>query len=181
MLRRFASVMTVGAMAVTSYSVLLPAPASAGERKPNHVEVTKVVVGDSKGAGFQVVVECKKNEEDNKLILNHDSGPETLTFGPQGGTETADAPENSTCTIIETHDGGASKVEVSPSECVFPKEEQAAPAAQIDGDEREPCKVTVTNTFEPPKPGPAGPAGPPGPPGEAAAAQAVTAQARFTG
>ena len=77
MLRRFASVMAVGAMAVTSYSVLVAAPASAGERKPNHVEVTKVVVGDSKGAGFQVVVECKKNEEDNKLILNHDSGPET--------------------------------------------------------------------------------------------------------
>jgi hypothetical protein len=186
MLRRFASVVAGGALAITSYSVMVTAPASAGERKPNHVEVTKVVVGDSKGTGFQVVVDCKKHDDGIMVFGENGSGPETLTFGPTGGTQTADAPEDSTCTIVETHDGGASKVEVSPSTCEFPKEDkETVPAATIDNHEGLTCEVTVTNTFEPKaeEVGPAGPQGPPGPPGETAVqpAQAVVSRGRFTG
>jgi Domain of unknown function (DUF5979) len=185
MLRRFASVVAGGVLALASYSIMLAAPASAGPGVPfpNTVKVTKVVEGDSKGAGFQVEVTCEQqvNDFNESNALVNGTHSETLTFGPEGGTQEAKAPFNSTCTIIETHDGGSSKVEVSPSTCDFTV---PLPVERTDAIEPETCEVTVTNTFEPPPPGPAGPAGPPGPPGppgEAAAATAVSAQARFTG
>jgi hypothetical protein len=180
MLRRFASVVAVGAMAVTSYSVMVAAPASAGEiKKPNTVKVTKVVVGDSHGEGFQVVVECKQTEED-KITLG--SSSKTLTFGPDGGTQDVKAANGVTCTIVETHDGGATTVDVSPSECVFPEELKLG-ATVTSEPEGKTCEVTVTNTFVPEEEqaGPAGPQGPQGPPGESAAATAVVSTARFTG
>jgi Domain of unknown function (DUF5979) len=189
MLRRFASVMAVGAMAVTSYSVLAAAPAGA-EPPKNTIEVTKVVVGENKGAGYQVVVECKRIENDESTqardaiagVFNFGE-PETLTFPPEGGgPKEVKVPDGRTCTIIETHDGGATHVTVESDQdgntCTFP-EEKADSASVVDGGKT--CKVTVTNTFEPPQAGPAGPPGPPGPPGEAAAAQAVVTTARFTG
>jgi Domain of unknown function (DUF5979) len=186
MFRRLAAASAGGVLAVTSYAVLIAVPASAGAPiLPNTVKVTKVVEGDSKGAGFQVEVTCepKDNNVDNVGAEVNGGSSETLTFGPQGGTEEAKAPPNSTCTIIETHDGGASKVVVDPSTCDFTNEIKFDSASEIiiEPIEGETCEVTVTNTFEPPQAGPAGPAGPPGPPGEAAAAQAVVTTARFTG
>jgi hypothetical protein len=172
MLRKFASVMAGGALALTAYSVMVAAPASAGKFS-NTVEVTKVVQGDGHGEGFQVVVTCEPKKGSTHT--------ETLTFGPQGGTQDAGAPFNSTCTVVETHDGGASKVEVSGSPCDFTVvDEEVAPA---DPPPLKSCQVTVTNTFEPEveQAGPAGPPGPQGPPGESAAAQAVVSTARFTG
>jgi hypothetical protein len=172
MLRRFASVMAGGALAVTAYSVMVAAPASAGGPS-NTVEVTKVVQGDSKGTGFQVVVTC----EPEKGSTHSD----TLTFGPQGGTESSNAPLNSTCTVVETHDGGASNVTVSGSPCDFTLKDEAGSAVQLPVPKK--CSVTVTNTFVPEveEAGPAGPPGPQGPPGESAAATAVVSTARFTG
>jgi Domain of unknown function (DUF5979) len=191
MLRRFASVMAVGAMALTSYGVMAAAPAAA-ERLPNTVEVTKVVVGEHHGVGYQVVVECQQEENGGIGLFNGDGFSETLTFPPEGGTKDAPAPSGSTCTIVETHDGGATFTTVEPSTCEFPANDKlltaggpgaSVQAQPIDNHEGETCEVTVTNTFEEEEPvvGPAGPAGPPGPPGEAGAARAVTAQARFTG
>jgi hypothetical protein len=182
LLRRFAAAGAGGVLAVMSYSMLVAAPASAGAPVlPNTVKVTKVVEGDSKGAGFQVEVTCEPKQNEANAESDGGSHSETLTFGPQGGTEEAKAPLNSTCTIVETHDGGASKVVVSPDTCDFTNEIKADEAIIIEPIPGETCEVTVTNTFEPPQAGPAGPAGPPGPPGEAAAAQAVVSVARFTG
>jgi Domain of unknown function (DUF5979) len=180
MLRRYASVLAGGVLALASYSAVVAAPVSAGAGSFHTVEVTKVVVGDSKGTGFQVEVICEQHE--NNTLANGSTHTETLTFGPQGGTETAGAPVNSTCTIVETHDGGATKVDVSPSTCDFTLPD--GPGVEAARITPQTCEVTVTNTFEPPQAGPAGPAGPPGPPGppgEAAAAQAVVTTARFTG
>ena len=182
MFRRFAAAGAGGALALLSYSVMVVAPASAGPVPllPNTVKVIKVVVGDSKGTGFEVVVTCEQKEAPASVAVDGFTHTETLTFGPQGGTETAGAPFNSTCTIVETHDGGASKVEVSPSTCEFTNELTRAVEGQT-------CEVTVTNTFVPEQEeagpaGPAGPQGPPGPPGESAvAATAVVSTARFTG
>jgi hypothetical protein len=181
MLRRFAAVMAVGAMAVTSYSVVAAAPAVA-EPPKNTVEVTKIVVGEHKGVGYQVVVTCERIE-DNEVregvagLFNHGE-PETLTFPPEGGTEEVKVGDGFTCTIVETHDGGATHVTVDPPTCEFPEEDKITTFVPNEG---ETCEVTVTNTFEEEEPvvGPAGPPGPPGPPG-AAAAQAVVAEARFT-
>jgi hypothetical protein len=185
MLRRFAAASAGGALALMSYSVMVAAPASAQPELFNKVEVTKVVVGDSKGTGFQVVVTCVAEPLGIAAASDGFTHTETLTFGPQGGIDTAKAPLNSTCTIVETHDGGASKVDVSPSTCDFtvkpaPKDEATRILPQT-------CEVTVTNKFVPDNDnvvGPAGPQGPPGPPGEsavAAAATAVVSTARFTG
>ena len=183
MLRRFAAASAGGALALMSYSVMVGAPASAQDLLLNKVEVTKVVVGDSKGTGFQVVVTCVAEPLGVEAAADGFTHTETLTFGPKGGTETAEAPLNSTCTIVETHDGGASKVEVSPSTCDFTV--TPAPEAEADRITGKTCEVTVTNTFVPEveEAGPAGPPGPPGPPGESAvqAATAVVATARFTG
>jgi Domain of unknown function (DUF5979) len=175
MLRRFASVMAGGALALASYSVMVAAPASAGEATKNEVEVTKVVEGTSKGAGFEIVVTCP---------TKNFTATRTLTFPPEGGTQSAkNLPHDSTCTTVETHDGGASNVTVSgDNPCVFP-EQDAKEALPIDGVGKT-CHVTVTNTFVPEveEAGPAGPQGPPGPPGESAvAATAVVSTARFTG
>jgi hypothetical protein len=179
MFRRFAAACAGGALALMSYSVMTAAPASAG-KFVNTVEVTKVVVGDSHGAGFQVEVTCEEKDGEVESEVNGSSS-ETLTFGPQGGTQSVGAPPNSNCTIVETHDGGASKVDISPSTCEFHNEEIDSASVPGGPPESPPCEVTVTNTFEPPQAGPAGPPGPPGPQGEAAAAQAVVSVARFTG
>jgi uncharacterized protein DUF5979 len=164
MLRRCAAAGVSGVLAVMSYAVMVGAPASAGGGPSNKVEVTKVVRGQNIGAGYTVVVTCERlNETQTK----------TLVFGPEGGTETASVPFESTCTVVETHDGGASHVEVSGSPCEFNVGTVV---------ESETCQVTVTNTFEP-KAEEVGPAGPQGPPGETAVqpAQAVVSRGRFTG
>jgi Domain of unknown function (DUF5979) len=194
MLRRFASVVAGGALAITSYSVVAAVPAAAWERFPNTIEVTKVVVGEHRGVGYQVVVECQQEENGGIGLFNGDGFSETLTFPPEGGTQEVGAPSGATCTIVETHDGGATHVTVEPDTCEFPEGDKMVPVPagpgagasldnHLDNHEGETCEVTVTNTFEEEEPvvGPAGPPGPPGPPGEAAPAAAVTARARFTG
>jgi uncharacterized protein DUF5979 len=176
MLRRFASGMAGGALALTSYSVLVAAPASAGPvpEPKNTVEVTKVVVGENPGGGFTVEIRC---------VIGNKGNLQTLTFGPEGGTKSVEAPAGSTCTVEETGTGGASKVEVSGSPCDFPPLDDVVPVAQVTIGET--CKVTVTNTFVKAEAGPAGPPGPPGPPGETVVevqpAQAVVSTARLTG
>jgi hypothetical protein len=129
---------------------------------------------------------------------DHNDFPQTLVFPPEGGTQDVKVEvrrSGKTCTIVETHNGGATHTTVDPDTCEFPPKEPVIMAptgpgtnvtANINEDhEGETCEVTITNTFEPKekKVGPAGPPGPPGPPGVAAAAAArpVTAQARFTG
>jgi hypothetical protein len=71
--------------------------------------------------------------------------------------------------------GGASHVEIVGAPCEFNKDAADSKAAIVDG-KHETCKVTVTNTFDPP---------PPGPPGQnvagAVAAQPVVGAPRFTG
>jgi hypothetical protein len=179
MLRRFASVVAGGALALTSYSVMAGAPAFAGEKK-NTVEVTKVVKGENIGGGYTVAVTCRESENHDLSTLNH-NGPktETLTFPPEGGTDSVKVGDDKICEVEETGTGGASNVEISGSPCDFTDTESVT--AKVD--EGKTCKVTVTNTFVKAEAGPAGPAGPQGPAGESAVspAQAVVSTARFTG
>jgi hypothetical protein len=202
MLRRFGSVMAGGALALTSYAVMAGAPASAQPIElflPNKIEVTKVVEGQNKGVGYEVVVQCQRRDDEMAASLV-DGGKvfsKTLVFGPDGGEKEVRAPFGATCTVIETHNGGATRTEVTGSPCEFNTEEQASADAvrRIEG---ETCEVTVTNIFDPkpaPLPGPPGPPGPEGPAGaagaagaagvsattQASAAQAVVGTARFTG
>jgi Domain of unknown function (DUF5979) len=192
MLRRFASVVAVGAMALTSYGVMAAAPAAA-DPQPNKIVVTKVVVGENKGVGYTVVVDCKDIDDGGLRSLFNGNGSEELHFPPDGGDpQDLEVFDGKECTIIETHNGGASFTTVESDQdgntCTFPRNDTitaggpGAGAAPLP-DEPKTCEVTVTNTFEEPEPvvGPAGPPGPPGPPGEAAAAQAVAARPRFTG
>jgi hypothetical protein len=201
MLRRFASVAAGATLALTSYGVMAAAPAAAGEPIKHKIVVTKVVVGENQGVGYEVVVDCQKVEEngpvDPEALFNgdHNDFPQTLVFPPEGGTQEVEVKvfrSGKECTIVETHNGGATHTTVDPSTCDFPKKEPdlmlpTGPGTHVtgieNGHEGETCEVTVTNTFEAPKPvvGPAGPAGPPGPSGQPAAAVAVRAQARFTG
>jgi hypothetical protein len=184
MFRRFAAASAGGVLALASYAVWAAGPASAGVPVlPNTVKVTKVVEGESKGTGFEVEVTCEPNEDNVDAQVSGDGHSETLTFGPNGGTEEAKAPPNSTCTIVETQDGGASKVVVEPPTCEFHNEEIDLASVPGGPPEGKPCEVTVTNTFEEEKEqaGPPGPSGAPGPPGQAAAATAVLTVARFTG
>jgi hypothetical protein len=181
MLRRFASVLAGGAMALTSYGVMTAAPAAADPPTKHEIVVTKVVEGEHKGVGYEVVVDCQKVENNvDPVEAQFGEGndfPQTLVFPPGGGTQTVEVKvfrSGKHCTIVETHSGGASHVTVEPSECNFPGKHQVEAVEAVDGED---CHVTITNTFKKPEPQ-VGPAGPPGP---AVAAQAVTAVARFTG
>jgi hypothetical protein len=205
MLRRFASVMAGGVLALTSYAVMAGAPASAGairEIPHNKIKVTKVVEGTNKGVGYEVVVDCKEPRmltfAGAELFMGN-QGPKELTFGPDGGTKWVEAPPGSICTVIETHSGGATRTVVEGSPCDFSFKDGDVPKLDADAtfipEPPPPCEVTVTNIFDPkpaPLPGPPGPPGPEGPAGaagaagvsattQASAAQAVVGTARFTG
>ena len=183
MFRRYASVVAGGVVALASYSVIAGAPASGQQieidRRPNTVEVTKVVKGTNPGGSFTVVVKC---EQRKMIVANTPMGggsvTETLLFGPDGGEKDVKAAFGSTCTVAETGTGGASHVEIIGSPCEFNKDTADSEAARVDG-KHETCKVTVTNTFDPPLPGP------PGPPGQnvasVVAAQPVVVVPQFTG
>jgi hypothetical protein len=181
------------------------APASAQPIElflPNKIEVTKVVNGENKGVGYEVVVQCERRDDEMVAsgVLDGKVFFKTLVFGPDGGEKEVRAPFGATCTVIETHNGGATHTEVTGAPCEFNKEKEAS-ADLVRKIEGETCDVTVTNTFEPkplPPPGPPGPPGPEGPAGatgaagaagaagvsattQASAAQAVVGTARFTG
>jgi hypothetical protein len=175
------------------------APAGAGELfLPNKIEVTKVVNGENKGVGYEVVVQCERRDDEMLAsgVLDGKVFFKTLVFGPDGGEKEVRAPFGATCTVIETHNGGATHTEVTGAPCEFNKEKEAS-ADLVRKIEGETCDVTVTNTFDPkpaPRPGPPGPPGPEGPAGaagaagvsavsagQASAAQAVVGTARFTG
>jgi hypothetical protein len=167
--------------------------------KPAHceeLEVTKVVTGTPQaapppGTQFSVVVECIKHEnnseqQDDILASSQfndwqdwiDSLPEgnkppfttTLTFGPEGGTESilVAAKHESECTVTEQPPPGCTLTSIEPATTTIGGHSDAN-ASTVE--EREPVvhEVTVTNNCNPP----VQPA--------AAAASVVVVQPRFTG
>jgi Domain of unknown function (DUF5979) len=154
--------------------------------KPAHcatLEVTKVVTGTPEpspppGTEFSVVVDCKPQQNNNtngngdqffaEAPGSVDSLPagnkppftETLTFGPNGGTQNVliAAKHAGDCTVSETAPPGCTLTSIDPEKTAI----------------EEPIvyPVTVTNNCNPP-PQPAG--------AEAAVAVAVVTAPRFTG
>jgi hypothetical protein len=132
----------VTAAAIVAATVLLPTVADAGAPAPARpiIEVVKVVEGEvPEGTEFVVGIECDTPEP---LTAE-------FTFGPEGGTQSADFSDDNQCLVTETDDGGAASVTYEAScsgECVAdpPTEDGVVLHLQQNG---AVATVTVTNTF----------------------------------
>jgi hypothetical protein len=130
------------AAAIVAGTVLLPTVADAGSPAPPRpvIEVVKVVEGDvSVDTEFVVSIECDTPEP-----LSAE-----FTFGPGGGTQSADFSDDNQCLVTETDDGGAESVTYEATcsgECVAdpPTEDGVVLHLQQNG---AVATVTVTNTF----------------------------------
>ena len=123
------------------------------------VEVTKVVTGDpAPGVTFDVIVACEAPPIDTIELANNIDpavngevpegllGPfeETLTFGPEGGTETLLVGGGQNCTVSELPPPGCELVNINPEafDIIF------APilhGAQVTPEPGSVLAVTVTN------------------------------------